>query len=758
MKLIIPLFLLFLVSPHLYGQITFRLQDAETGKPVEGAQILLTSLYDQAQEIVISNAEGQGSSSLKLPVFYKVSHLAFENIQDTLKTESLEISLQPANQILEELVVTGQFQPQSIDQAVHTVKVIDRDRIEAQGAVDLADVLSNNLNITLTPSKATGRTSVSMLGLEGQYVKILIDGLPFPSVDGNGNNVDITQINLNNVERIEIVEGPMAVNYGANATAGVINIITKTPGNNFSNRISIQEETVGNEYGLNQGRHIQSIVLGHQFKNGLFLQTDFQRNDFRGFLNGFQGEDHTGTDFQRGYDWHPKLQHLGSARVGYLTSNLRAEYRFSYFHQRLDIRSRVVFPDEHPSSGIKNPFAQDNRVSTRRFAHNFLVAGKLGQVDYNISTVYTGVKMEDRTFRYRILTDVEEETTNSEISFLNALTSRGNFTNFIANPKLDFELGYEYTRETMESANVDGGKRSLDNLAGFASIEWAPISALTIRPGLRTFYNSQFSAPLIYSLNMKYEAPFNLDIRASFGRSYRTPNLTELFFYFVDANHDVRGNPDLIPEDGYGASLDLKKTTQFGKVITSNTLKVFYNDVSDQITLGIVNQNPLQFRYINIERFKSKGISLSNRLVWNQLELMAGFSYIGRFNDFSEEDSDLAEFLYSPEFNFNATYILSKPNLRFAAFYKHTGRVEQYVLDDETNTFRKGKTNAFNWLDFTTTWSATQHLEFQGGARNILDLRDIQTTTGQAGAHSDAPTSVGLTYGRSYFLRASYIF
>ena len=657
--------------------------------------------------------------------------------------------------VLDEMVVTGQFEPQSIDQAVHTVKMIDRQRIEAQGAVDLADVLSNNLNITLTPNKADGRTSVSMLGLDGQYVKVLIDGMPFPSIEGNGNNVDITQINLNTIERIEIVEGPMAVNYGANAMAGVINLITK---NSPSNRVSVQEETVGPEYGIHRGRHIQTLTLGKQFNNGILLQLDFQRNDFKGFRNNFEGEDHAENDGQRGYDWHPKLQYSGMASVGYQNDFIRAKYSFSYFRQTLDQYSRIVFPDQHPSSGLTNPFAFDNLNQTDRFFHNLNLSGKLGRINYNVATAYTGVEMEQRTVRYRILTDVEEETTNSETSFLRSWTSRGNLTDFTDNPKIDVELGYEYTHESVQSINIDGGERSLNNMAGFASIEWSPIKSITLRPGLRSFYNSQFATPLIYSFNLKYDAPGNIDIRASYGRSYRTPNLTELYFYFVDANHDVTGNPDLLPEDGHGLSLDIKKHFRVNQLLAFSSLKVFYNDIRDQITLGVVNENPLRFRYINIERFKSKGISFINQVAWNSFSVNAGFSYIGRFNQLSQEDTDLEEFLFTPEANFNVTYTLNQPNLIFAAFYKHTGSVEQYVFDAEAGNFRKGKTNAFDWLDFTTTWQVNDHLQFQGGVRNMLDLRDIQTTAGEAGAHADAPQSVGLTYGRSYFLRASYSF
>ncbi|MEL7005430.1 MAG: TonB-dependent receptor, partial [Bacteroidota bacterium] len=151
-------------------------------------------------------------------------------------------------------------------------------------------------------------------------------------------------------------------------------------------------------------------------------------------------------------------------------------------------------------------------------------------------------------------------------------------------------------------------------------------------------------------------------------------------------------------------------------------------------------------------------ISIAHKVIYEQLTLNVGVSYIGRYNQFHEDEDELQEFLYSPEANFNATYSLRQPNITFALFYKHTGAVEQYVFDSEINDFRKGKTNSFNWLDYTTTWRPTDHISIQGGVKNILNLTDINTTSGTAGAHSDAPVNVGLTYGRSYFLRLGYTF
>ncbi|MGB3464090.1 MAG: TonB-dependent receptor [Cyclobacteriaceae bacterium] len=755
-KLVLIGFLLYFVRPNSsFAQVTLRVQGKSDKIAVEGAVVSAQGSHIHETFSGITNDKGFiRIHGLTFPVQIQISHLSFEDqtIQIT-ETGLTEVFLKDDLFALDQIVITGQHEPRSIDQSVYTVKAIDRKRIENQGAINLADVLSNNLNITLSPDKSSGRTSISMLGLDGQYVKILIDGIPFAGVEGNGNNADISQINMNTIERIEIVEGPMAVSYGANAMAGVINLITKK---SASVNLSIQEESVGNEYGLHRGRHIQTFNAGHYLTDNLLGQIDFQRNDFRGYQGVFEGESHLLADNKRGYDWHPKTQHSVGLSLAYSQDKIQASYRFGYFHQKLDRYSSQVFLDEHPATGLTNPFALDDDNVTERLLHQLNISGQLGGISYSILSAYTGVNLERRTFRRRLTTDLIEEVLTENSSLLYSFTSRGNFTDFIDSEKVSFAAGYEYTGESVKDQDIDGGMRGIDNIALFSSMEWAVNDHFEIRPGVRTMYNSRFDAPLIYSVNTKYTAPADIEVRGSFGRSYRTPNLTELYYFFVDANHDVRGNVNLVPEDGYGASLDLKRRTKLGKGWYTGSLKVFYNDISDQITLGVVNEAPLSFQYINIDRFKSQGFTFSNQFAFSQITVNAGVSYIGRYNRLSENDNQLTTFLYAPEYNLNITHQLKKLNLTTALFYKRTGRVEQYIFNAEADDFVKGTTDAFNWLDLTTTWEAGEKLQLAGGIRNIFNISDVQTSSGVAGAHSESPTSVGLTYGRSYFLRVGY--
>lgn len=759
-RLVTQLFLVLLISFLATGisvaQITLTVKDTDQ-KVVDGAVVTAVGSKTGESFSGITNLRGSVTiEGLSLPAKVQISHISFEDkTLDITRDGQHEVLLKPDLLALDQVIITGQHEPQSINKSVYTVQSIGQKRIESQGAVDLVDVLSNNLNITLTPNKTDGRTSISMLGLDGQYVKVLIDGIPFAGIEGNGNNADISQINVNTIDRIEIVEGPMAVSYGSNAVAGVINIITKK---SADIRVTLQEETAGNEYGLEQGRRIQSLNFGHQLTDDLLLTVDYLRNDFKGFRGVFEGKDHLLDNNLRGFDWHPKIQNSVSTSLNYSSEKFSSAYRFNYFHQELNRFSSQVFLDEHPATGITNPFALDDDNVTKRFVHQLNLSGRLGTVNYSILSAFTGVDFTRSTFNRRLLTNSIESVITETSSVLNSFTSRGSFTNLVDSKSISLEAGYEFTGESISNSETnDGQQRGIDNMAVFSSLEWSVLENLKIRPGVRVMHNNKFDTPLIYSINTKYNAPKDIELRASFGRSYRTPNLTELFFFFVDANHDVRGNENLVPEDGYGGSLDLKRRSRLATGWSTTNFKIFYNDISDQITLGVVNEQPLQFQYINIDRYKSKGFTISNQFAFQRFSLNAGFSLIGRYNDFNEEDDQLVAFLYAPEVNLNATVNWPSLNLTTAFFYKQTGRVEQYVLG-ENDEFVKGKTDAFNWLDFTTTWNPVKKIQITGGVRNIFNIANVQTTAGTAGAHSAAPTAVGLSYGRSYFLRLAYNF
>jgi outer membrane receptor for ferrienterochelin and colicins len=149
---------------------------------------------------------------------------------------------------LKEVVVTGQFEPQSLRKSVYQVRTINSEIIKTRSAVNVQSILSTELGIRFSNDGVLGTADISLMGMSGQNVKVLLDGVPL--LDRGATKESLNQIDINTIERIEIVEGPMSVVYGSDALAGVINIITKKAIEeepDFSVEARILEETSGDE-------------------------------------------------------------------------------------------------------------------------------------------------------------------------------------------------------------------------------------------------------------------------------------------------------------------------------------------------------------------------------------------------------------------------------------------------------------------------------------------------------------------------------
>lgn len=129
-------------------------------------------------------------------------------------------------QVLDPASVSCSIKGVAVSGATEQVKVIGAQTIKEMGAQNAAEVLQNQSGILISQDAQLG-TGISLQGLSGQSVKILVNGAP---VAGRLNgNIDISQIPTNQIEQIEIIEGPMSVLFGSDAMGGIINIITKQP-------------------------------------------------------------------------------------------------------------------------------------------------------------------------------------------------------------------------------------------------------------------------------------------------------------------------------------------------------------------------------------------------------------------------------------------------------------------------------------------------------------------------------------------------
>ena len=128
------------------------------------------------------------------------------------------------------ITVTATRFKQSTASDTASVTVVTKEQIERHGWQTVSDVLKNQPSLELRSNGGKGQlTTVFMRGFNPAQTLVRIDGMRLSR--SSMESTDISVIPLNNIERIEIIRGARASIYGADAVAGVINIITRSETN-----------------------------------------------------------------------------------------------------------------------------------------------------------------------------------------------------------------------------------------------------------------------------------------------------------------------------------------------------------------------------------------------------------------------------------------------------------------------------------------------------------------------------------------------
>ena len=167
--------------------------------------------------------------------------------------------------VLEDVVVTATRSEISLEDSPVPTEVITKDEIQQLNLITMDDLLKVK-GFFVAPVKSGG---FQLRGLSSEYVLVMIDGVPVAGRESGA--LDVSNINLSNVERVEIVKGSMSALWGNHAIGGVINIITK--------KSSKDSFIVNTQYGSNNTSIVgftETITKG-KFK--AFLTANNQNSD-----------------------------------------------------------------------------------------------------------------------------------------------------------------------------------------------------------------------------------------------------------------------------------------------------------------------------------------------------------------------------------------------------------------------------------------------------------------------------------------------
>ncbi len=684
---------------------------------------------------IITNYNGEATlANLTLPCKLHIHALGYEDRNYELELKSIvlrgeknyvTIDLTRLSNTFNDVVVTAQAKPVLAAQSIYKINTVNSVQMMQRGAVTLNDVLNYELNNFISNDNVLG-SSVSVAGIGGQNVKVLINGIP---VLGRENgNIDLGQLNLNNIKRIEMIQGPMSVMYGSNALGGVINLITNQPQKNFSVTPRVYLESIG-KYNLSTNVNYS--------KGNHSAQASFARN----FFQGWTPKEDSADRFQL---WKPKTQYTSDLQYSYQRKKWNLTYFSSLMHETITNKGLpIINPYE--------AYAFDEYYITRRMIQSLSNTIKFSEkTNLTLLNSYSVYNRTKNRFK-KDLVSLEQFLTpgvgDQDTSIFNNVNLRGTLQSSLKNTQI--LVGYEYSFDNGRSYKLADNVQTISDLGLFGSVAYQKKN-LSVQPSARYTFNNRFGKAFTPALHLKYDLNTRLQIRSSYARGFRAPSLKEMYLQFIDQNHTIIGNEDLKPEIGNHAEVNAEYKTSYAKnnIVISGTASI--NDIRNMITLAVYDGSGILRKYANLERYQNYLINTKARLSNRDysIELGSGLIYV-KNTGFIPQHS-----IY--EFSSNFSYLIKpiKTNINFN--YKLNSK-QPILTVDEKYLFTQPihiANMSFQRYIFSNA------LSVQIGVKNLFNLTTStlsNSTDLQGGGHL---SSAGLLLfpNRSLFMDVQYKF
>lgn len=484
---------------------------------------------------------------------------------------------------LPNMVVTATKTPQVITDSLAPVNVFTRQDIEHLQAQDLFDVLRHvpSVNITTTGGKGTV-SKLFFRGSSDKQVLVLVDGIKINTA--TSGKASLSSIDINQVERIEVVRGPRSVLYGSEALAGVIHIFTQQ----YSEKPIEPSFKVG--FGSHKSEQYMTGIKGKQgdayygLKMSYYTTEGFNRwnGDLSNENDGYRNKSFTGNiQYQLNNDSQIALQ--------LMRQKADAEYDNAYL--------------------VDSPVYTETTLETvnTNYSHQLTQ-----QWDIKISAGLTTDKSDDRTDH--IGRNFLLESKRRALNWQN---------NIQLSPAQLITFGFDYSDDHLSSTtSYDEDER--ENRAWFIQ-DQLQLGKHEILLGFRQDDNEQFGKHS--TRNLAWGMPINdtFKVTASYGEAFVAPSFNDLYYPNFS-------NPDLNPEQSKHYELGLQ--ADFGH--TQWQMNVFKTDIDDMIIFQ--NSKPE-----NSEKAQIKGVELAINTLWQGWQIDSNFTILDPVDKNTDTDGQSKE-------------------------------------------------------------------------------------------------------------------
>lgn len=555
--------------------------EAGTGAPVPGARV-------QAGPAA-TTTDGAGRWSAALPAgvrTIRIRHPGYADAQREVEVPAagpVRIVLTPRPLRMETVVATASRRLQTLGEAPVATEVVDRGRMEAAGATDLAGVLATIPGVETQGGHPVG-TGVYLQGLGSERVLVLVDGEPV--VGRIAGEMDLTRLPVADAERVEVVKGPQSTLYGSDAMGGVINLVTRAP---EPGAPAGGVQLTGGSRGRRDG------VAHARASLGAFDWTA------RGGVRDVElvpGQNTALSAGTRRWD--------GSARLGWRAADA----------VRVEAAGWLVEEDQHWRTGQIYQFA-DNRQWSGRLsaawtegAHRLAPSLYLAGFEHGLSRASGPVPVGGGD------TEVQRLV---ETALRYAGTVRG----------VALDGGAELRSDWTRSDRVAGGERDASAVDAYGQATWTA-GGVSLVPGARLSHSTRWGQHWTPRLAAVWRPLPALALRASAGTGFRAPSFKELYMEFLNesAGYTVRGDAGLRPEHSATASAGAEWAGQRAYVRAS-AFRTEFRDFIETVADTADRQSPLAvYRYRNVARGRTGGLELQTGAALGGLRADAGWSWL----------------------------------------------------------------------------------------------------------------------------------
>lgn len=591
------------------------------------------------------------------------------------------------------IVITATRYAMLSTDAPAALAVITRRDIEARGADNVLDAIRGETGLSLQGRAVGGRKVISIRGLDSRHALFLVDGKRIGASDGviGASDFQYDWIAVDDIERIEIVRGPMSVLYGSEALGGVINIITRQPADAW---------------------HFGALAEG--------IAADGGRGG-NGWRSGVRADGPLGGGF--------------FLRAGVAVSNVDAiaspaDSRLSELEAR-DKRDGWLGVSWRGLKGQR--FEVDHRQGTEDRQANARERG--GQRRYHVTSndieramtslnweAEWAAQFETQLRAYRSTIDARNRRSNGVAVNLPQKVEEQVLEGQARRPFGDVHAliaGFEARNESLDDPGLPGGRSTLPHRSLFVQDEWTVAKPLTLTFGARYDKHDRYGnewSPRAYAV---WRVAPEWTVKGGVSHGFKVPNLKQVVpGARPEGPNTFIGNPALKPE----VSDALEIGIGYAAGPAQAQLMLFDQRVDDLIEVRLVTPGPTPgigtYTYENLAKARLRGVEAS----WLQ-PLGQGFTTGLSYTYLDAKNGNGQRLERRPRHSAAARLDWQQGAWRVGATLEHAG--DQVLPGAPPNTAAQ-KVPDVALLGGHVTVSLPAGLEATLGVRNLDDVRLAQ--------------------------------